>query len=113
MYNHPNGEMIYTHEGLCYTVEYEWYPSDGPGFDESIEVRITRGGRVVKLPPRLESKIEGAALRHARLYECGLCPEPDPAPPPPSRPAQPPPPPAPKAGSRRAQIFSISPADRR
>lgn len=111
MYNHPNGEMIYTHEGVCYAVEYEWYPA-AEGEPESIEIRVLRGGEEVEVSPVLHTKMTSAALRDARLYECGLCPKParDTGS---TRPVQPPPPPAPKAESRRARIFSISPADRR
>ena len=106
MYNHPNGETIYTHEGTCYTLEYEWYPAD-EGEAEFIEVRVLRGGGEVEVPPVLRVKMEGFALRDARLYECGLCRKTavDPAPRlPPS---------TPRAGAGRAQIFSISSAGRR
>lgn len=109
VYNHPNGELIYTHEGLCYTVEYEWYPAEGDE-PEFIATRILRGGVEVEVPPRLRVKMDSAALRDARLYQCGLCPKPDSGS---ERPAPQPQPPVPEAGSRRAQIFSISPADRR
>jgi hypothetical protein len=114
VYNHPNGEMTYTHEGLCYTVEYEWYPADD-GEPEFIAIRVLRGGKEVRVAPVLHSKMTTAALRDARLYECGLCPKPDPLPglAPSVRLVPSPPPPAPKAGSRRAQISLVSPADRR
>jgi len=107
VYNFPNGEVNYTHQGLCYTVEYEWYPAD-EGKPEFIAARATRGGVEVKVSPVLLAKMTTAALRDARLYECGTVRKPGSG-----RPVQSPPPPAPKAESRRAQIFSISPADRR
>lgn len=115
MYADPNGEIIYTHEGLCYTVEYEWFPSDGPGIDESIEIRVLRGGEEVQVPPVLKSRMTTAALRDARLTQGGLCRRPASEAGPWSRVPQVPPPPrrSPKAGSRRAQIFSVSPAGRR
>jgi hypothetical protein len=74
VYNHPNGGMIYTHEGLCYHVEYEWYP----GEDEAdfIAIRVLRGGNEVKVPPVLRGRMMDAALRDAQMYGCALCPKP-------------------------------------
>ena len=64
VYNHPNGEMIYTHEGLCYHVEYEFYPGDF-GECDFIAIRVLRGGQEVKVPPVLRSRMMDAALKDA------------------------------------------------
>ena len=64
VYNFPNGEMIYTHEGLCYHVEYEFYPGDC-GAAPFIAIRVLRGGQEVKVPPVLRGKMCDVALKDA------------------------------------------------
>ena len=67
--------MTYIHEGKAYRLEYTWYPSDGPGFQEELDlVRIWRGGADVtaSIPEWLQYRMAKAALRRSRLTEGGV-----------------------------------------